>query len=127
MLHGKSQVLVGVLALLAMVAASARGQDDGPKPPPRPDGVADTNTKTTPLDRDAELRSLRERVEALERERAAEKASPPIVLDLDKRVDALEAKEKAAEEAADNPDYRPEVIPFSDGDTTWIPGNYAPQ
>lgn len=77
-------------------------------------------------DRDAELRNLRERVEALEKERAAEKTKPAEV-DLRKRVDVLEEKERAAEAAANDPDFGPEEVPFSDYDLMWAPGSYGPR
>src|SRR5579871_4459385 len=123
MFRGNARVFVLAIAVLAIPATRATAQDGG-KPPAG--DVAGTSTSTTPeARRDAELRELRERVEALERERAAERAKP-VTLDLNGRVEALEAKQKAADDAANDPDYSPEVVPFSEGDLSWVPGNYGP-
>jgi hypothetical protein len=111
---------------LAIPAARAMGQDrDAPPAALRAD-VAGATTSTT-TDRDVELEKLRQRVEALEKERAAEKVKPAVVLDLRDRVEVLETKQKAAEQAADDPDFGPEVAPFADMDLSWAPGNYGPK
>jgi hypothetical protein len=111
------RILFSVACFLALPVAPAWAQAAASA------DIAPTGSLTPAAERDAEIKDLRQRLEALERDQAAR---DHITLELPKRVAVLEEKEKAAEEAADNPDYHPDVIPFSDGDTSWIPGNYAP-
>ena len=112
-----------VIALGAQGARALRAQDgpktDDPKGA-RPDTAPASSTSSTgaapaptiPADaRDAELNDLRTRLEAVEaKQRTADKT----------------AADAAAASAANDADCQPAVIPFSDGDTSWAPGGYAP-
>ncbi|HZU99686.1 MAG TPA: outer membrane beta-barrel protein [Planctomycetota bacterium] len=93
-----------LIASFFAVAARANAQDT----------IAPPGTGTTTDPRDAQIQKLLERVDALEKKQQAPPAPPPGVT------------APASEPAPPNPDYAPEVVPFSDGDTSWIPGNYAP-
>jgi hypothetical protein len=109
--------LAALVVLFPLIASTRASGQDG--------GVADiTSTTPKPTGRDAELQDLRERLEALEKERAAEKKIT-LTPGLAERVDALEQKQKAADLAANDPDYGPEVQPW-EGDQAWAPGGYAP-
>ncbi len=103
--------------LVAIASPLAAGE------PTAPGTGTDIATPTT-ASAEPTLQSLKERIEALEKERAAEKAH--LALDLNPRVEQLEAKQKAAEQAANDPDFGPEVVPFSDMDLSWAPGSYGP-
>ncbi len=71
-----------------------------------------------PPPKEAELEGLRRRLEALEaKERARDAAQPQ----------KQGAPGDAPSTPSENKDYRPEVIPFDGFDLTWAPGHFSPK